>query len=53
MRIDQFVMSQEAIERLDADLLLVGLDGSILDANAAALECYGHSHTEWERGVER
>jgi len=33
MRIDQFVMSQETIDRLDDVLLLVGLDGSILDAN--------------------
>ncbi|HEY5549397.1 MAG TPA: PAS domain S-box protein [Coriobacteriia bacterium] len=46
MRIDQFVMSQEAIDRLGDALLLVGLDGSILDANSAALRCYGHSHTE-------
>jgi len=46
VRIDQFVMSQETVDRLDDVLLLVGLDGSILDANSAALECYGHSHTE-------
>ena len=46
MRIDQFVMSQEVIDRLGDALLLVGLDGSILDANSAALKCYGHSHTE-------
>ena len=46
MRIDQFIMSQDTIDRLGDVLLLVGLDGSILDANVAALDCYGHSHTE-------
>jgi PAS domain S-box-containing protein len=46
MRIDQFIMSQETVDRLGDVLLLVGLDGSILDANVAALDCYGHSHTE-------
>ena len=46
MRIDQFFMSKETIERLDDIILLTSLDGSILDANGAALACYGHSHTE-------
>jgi PAS domain S-box-containing protein/putative nucleotidyltransferase with HDIG domain len=46
MRIDQFVMSQGAIERLDDILLLTTRDGSILDANAAALIAYGRTHTE-------
>ena len=46
MRIDQFIMSQDTIDRLGDVLLLVSLDGSILDANVAALDCYGHSHTE-------
>jgi PAS domain S-box-containing protein len=45
VRIDQFV-SGEAIDRLVDVLLLVGLDASILDANPAALDCYGYSHTE-------
>jgi PAS domain S-box-containing protein/putative nucleotidyltransferase with HDIG domain len=46
MKIDQFVMSKEAIARLDDVLLLVAADGSILDANDAALSSYGHSHTQ-------
>jgi PAS domain S-box-containing protein len=45
VRIDQFI-SGEAIDRLADVVLLVGLDGSILDANPAALNCYGYSHTE-------
>lgn len=45
MRIAQFI-SGEAIDRLADVVLLVGLDGSILDANPAALNCYGYSHTE-------
>ena len=44
MKIEQFI-SGEAVDRLTDILLLVGLDGSILDANAAALECYGYSRT--------
>jgi len=39
-------MSQETVDRLGDVLLLLALDGSILDANVAALDCYGHSHTE-------
>ncbi len=45
MRIDQFI-SGEAIDRLLDVLLLVGPDGSILDANLAALDFYGYSHAE-------
>jgi PAS domain S-box-containing protein/putative nucleotidyltransferase with HDIG domain len=46
VRIDQFIMSQDAIDRLADVVLLAGPDGSILDANSAALDCYGRSHTE-------
>ena len=42
MRIDQ-VVSAEAIDRLSDVALLVGLDGSIVDANRAALDCYQYS----------
>ena len=42
MRIDQIV-SAEAIDRLNDVALLVGLDGSIVDANRAALDCYQYS----------
>jgi PAS domain S-box-containing protein/putative nucleotidyltransferase with HDIG domain len=45
VRIDQ-IISGEAIDRLGDVLLLVGLDGSILDANPAALDCYGYSRAE-------
>ena len=45
MRIDQFI-SSEVIDRLVDGRLLVGVDGSILDASRAALDCYGYSRTE-------
>jgi PAS domain S-box-containing protein/putative nucleotidyltransferase with HDIG domain len=45
VRINQ-VISGEAVDRLADMLLLVGMDGSILDANAAALKCYGYSIAE-------
>jgi PAS domain S-box-containing protein len=45
VRIDQFI-SGEAVDRLLDVLLLVGPDGSILDANLAALRFYGYSHAE-------
>jgi len=45
VRIDE-VISGEAVDRLGDVLLLIGLDGSILDANPAALACYGYSHAE-------
>ena len=47
MRIDQYI-SGEAVDRLTDVLLLVGLDGTILDANQAALDCYGYSHDEMQ-----
>jgi PAS domain S-box-containing protein/putative nucleotidyltransferase with HDIG domain len=46
MGIDQIVMTGDALDRLDSVALLMGLDGSILGANPAALECYGHSRAE-------
>ncbi|NTW28508.1 MAG: HD domain-containing protein [Coriobacteriia bacterium] len=46
MRIDQFVMSKDMVECLVDILLLVAADGSILDANDAALSRYGYSHTQ-------
>jgi PAS domain S-box-containing protein/putative nucleotidyltransferase with HDIG domain len=46
MKIDQLVMSKETIDHLGDVLLLVGLDGSILDANPAALSCYGYAYDE-------
>ena len=45
MRIDQFI-SGGAVDLLVDVLLLAGLDGSILDANSAALVCYGYSRAE-------
>ena len=45
MRIDQFI-SSEVIDRLVDGRLLVGVDGSILDASRAALDCYGYSLPE-------
>ena len=47
MRIDQFmIMSGEAADRIDGVLLLVRPDGSIFDANSAALDCYGYSRAQ-------
>lgn len=46
MRIDQFVMSKDAIAHLSDVVLLVAADGSVLDANDAALSSYGYSHTQ-------
>ena len=46
MKIDHVVMSGEIISRLQDILLLVATDGSILDANPAALDCYGYSATD-------
>jgi len=45
MRIDQFISGEAVCQLVDA-LLLVGPDGSILDANTAALETYGYSLAE-------
>ena len=45
MRIDQFISGQ-AVDQLAGALVLAGLNGSVLDANQAALECYGYSDTE-------
>jgi len=46
VKIDQIAITQDALDRLDGIALLTGLDGSILDANPAALECYGRSLAE-------
>ncbi len=46
MKIDQLVMPEETLEHLGDVLLLLGPDGSILDANPAALACYDYSDTE-------
>jgi PAS domain S-box-containing protein len=46
MKITQFIMTGEAVSHLLDVLLLVGADGSILDANEAALSCYGYPHTQ-------
>ena len=46
MRIDQFVMTGEMVEQFGDVILLTATDGSILDANDAALRAYGRSHTE-------
>jgi PAS domain S-box-containing protein/putative nucleotidyltransferase with HDIG domain len=45
VRIDQFI-SGSAVDRLVEVLLLVGPEGRIVDANPAALECYGYSLDE-------
>lgn len=46
MKISQFVMTGDAVSHLQDVLLLVAADGSILDANEAALSCYGYPHTQ-------
>ena len=43
MSTGQIVVTHDALDALDAAALLVGPDGSILDANRAALDCHGHS----------
>ena len=45
LRIEQFI-SGGAVDRLPDAVLLVGPDGSILDANRAALDWYGYSHPQ-------
>ncbi|PKQ38126.1 MAG: hypothetical protein CVT59_02550 [Actinobacteria bacterium HGW-Actinobacteria-1] len=45
MRIDQ-VVNADTLDRLLGILLLVGLDGTILDANEAALTFYGYTREE-------
>jgi len=45
MRIAQVSLGGLA-ERLDDALLLLAFDGSIVDANVAAQECYGYSVEE-------
>ncbi len=45
MRIGQFI-SGAALEQLGDVIVLVGEEGCILDANGAALECYGYSLDE-------
>jgi diguanylate cyclase (GGDEF)-like protein/PAS domain S-box-containing protein len=45
VKIELFI-SGEAVERLTEIILLVGLDGSILDANQASLDAYGYSRPE-------
>ena len=45
MRIDQFI-SGDALEELGDVIVLVGADGRILDANLAALVCYGYDADE-------
>jgi len=45
VRIDQ-IIAVEVVDRLLDLLLLVSPDGRILDANAAALKCYGYERTE-------
>ncbi len=45
MRIEQFI-SGAAVDSVTDVLLLVALDGAILDANAAALDCYGYTYPE-------
>lgn len=46
MGVKQLVMTHDALDNLDDAALVIGLDGSILDANLAALDCYGHSLVE-------
>ena len=42
----QVGMTHDALYALDSVAVVLGLDGSILDANRAALDCYGHSLSE-------
>jgi PAS domain S-box-containing protein/putative nucleotidyltransferase with HDIG domain len=39
-------MSAEALARLDGNVLLIGIDGTIMDANPSALMAYGYSASE-------
>ena len=45
MRIETFI-SGEAVEQLGGALILAGHDGSIIDVNRAALDCYGYTSPE-------
>jgi len=45
VRISQLI-NVDVVDRLLDILLLIGLDGQVLDANAAALACYGYRHDE-------
>jgi len=45
VKIDHFI-SGVVVDHLADSIALVGLDGSILDANEAALECYGYTRSE-------
>ena len=46
MRIDD-LNAAEVVGRLNSILILVGTDGSLLDASPAALDCYGYSLQEF------
>jgi PAS domain S-box-containing protein len=46
MKVDHVIMSGEIISRLQDILLLVDIDGRVLDANPAALACYGYPASE-------
>jgi PAS domain S-box-containing protein len=48
MRIDEVVMTGEIIGRLADVMLLLDVDGHILDANPAALLCYGRTADEMD-----
>jgi PAS domain S-box-containing protein/putative nucleotidyltransferase with HDIG domain len=49
MKITELAMSKETADHLGDVLLLMGLDGSILDANPAAVRCYGYAYDELVR----
>jgi len=45
MKLDDFI-SGDAVDGVTDVLLLVRLDGSICDANDAAVDCYGYTKPE-------
>jgi len=49
MSTSQIIMTHDALDALDAPALVIGEGGAILDANRAALDCYGHSLVEMLR----
>jgi len=49
MKIGRIVTTGDAIDRLDGIMILMGIDGSILDANIAALDFYGYPYDQMIR----
>jgi len=46
MGIERFITASETLDHLGEPAFLIGLDGSVIHANPAALSCYGYSRDE-------